>query len=43
MIEELRVNLFAQSLGTRHPVSDKRIHKALDALLELTMKGPCAP
>jgi ATP-dependent helicase HrpA len=33
MIEELRVNLFAQSLGTRHPVSDKRIHKALDALL----------
>jgi ATP-dependent helicase HrpA len=33
MIEELRVNLFAQNLGTRHPVSDKRIHKALDALL----------
>ncbi|HSN07096.1 MAG TPA: ATP-dependent RNA helicase HrpA [Candidatus Angelobacter sp.] len=33
MIEELRVNLFAQSLGTRHPVSDKRISKALDALL----------
>jgi ATP-dependent helicase HrpA len=33
MVEELRVNLFAQNLGTRHPVSDKRIHKALDALL----------
>lgn len=33
MIEELRVNLFAQNLGTKHPVSDKRIQKALDALL----------
>jgi ATP-dependent helicase HrpA len=33
MIEELRVNLFAQILGTRGPVSDKRIIKALDALL----------
>jgi ATP-dependent helicase HrpA len=33
MIEELRVNLFAQNLGTRTPISDKRIHKALDALL----------
>jgi ATP-dependent helicase HrpA len=33
MIEELRVNLFAQNLGTRHPVSEKRIQKALDALL----------
>ena len=33
MIEELRVNLFAQNLGTKHPVSDKRIRKALDALL----------
>jgi ATP-dependent helicase HrpA len=34
MIEELRVNLFAQSLGTRYPISEKRIHKALDALFE---------
>jgi ATP-dependent helicase HrpA len=34
MIEELRVNLFAQNLGTKHPVSDKRIRKALDALLD---------
>ena len=33
MIEELRVNLFAQILGTKQPISDKRIHKALDALL----------
>jgi ATP-dependent helicase HrpA len=33
MIEELRVNLFAQSLGTKHPVSPQRIRKALDTLL----------
>jgi ATP-dependent helicase HrpA len=32
MIEELRVNLFAQSLGTAYPVSDKRIFKAMDRL-----------
>ena len=30
MIEELRVSLFAQQLGTAHPVSPKRIHKAMD-------------
>jgi len=30
MIEELRVGLFAQSLGTAYPVSDKRIYKAMD-------------
>ncbi len=29
MIEEYRVSLFAQSLGTRYPVSDKRIRKAI--------------
>ncbi|GAA2239346.1 ATP-dependent RNA helicase HrpA [Rarobacter faecitabidus] len=29
MIEELRVSLFAQQLGTDGPVSEKRIHKAL--------------
>ncbi|MCA0330765.1 MAG: ATP-dependent RNA helicase HrpA [Actinobacteria bacterium] len=34
MIEELRVNLFAQNLGTRYPISEKRIHKALDALFD---------
>jgi ATP-dependent helicase HrpA len=33
MIEELRVNLFAQNLGTKHPVSPTRIHKALRTLL----------
>ncbi|HXP56980.1 MAG TPA: ATP-dependent RNA helicase HrpA, partial [Streptosporangiaceae bacterium] len=32
MIEELRVSLFAQTLGTPGPVSEKRIHTALDRL-----------
>jgi ATP-dependent helicase HrpA len=32
MLEELRVNYFAQSLGTPYPISDKRIYKALDDL-----------
>ncbi|GGI72962.1 ATP-dependent helicase [Saccharopolyspora subtropica] len=32
MIEELRVSLFAQTLGTAHPVSVKRIHRAMDKL-----------
>jgi ATP-dependent helicase HrpA len=32
MIEELRVSLFAQQLGTRIPVSEKRIAKAIAAL-----------
>jgi ATP-dependent helicase HrpA len=31
MLEELRVSLWAQQLGTAHPVSDTRIRKALDA------------
>jgi ATP-dependent helicase HrpA len=31
-VEELRVNLFAQVLGTPGPVSEKRIRTALDAL-----------
>ncbi|MBO2449400.1 ATP-dependent RNA helicase HrpA [Actinomadura barringtoniae] len=29
MLEEYRVSLFAQQIGTRYPVSDKRIRKAL--------------
>jgi ATP-dependent helicase HrpA len=33
MIEELRVNLFAQVLGTPYPVSEKRIGTAIDALV----------
>ncbi|SMY02794.1 protein of unknown function (DUF3418), partial [Brevibacterium sp. Mu109] len=32
MAEELRVSLFANSLGTAHPVSEKRIAKALAQL-----------
>ena len=32
MLEELRVSLFAQQLGTRFPVSDKRIRKAMAEL-----------
>ena len=31
MIEELRVSLFAQRLGTAHPVSEKRVLKAVAA------------
>jgi ATP-dependent helicase HrpA len=30
MLEELRVSLFAQTLGTAQPVSEKRIYKAMD-------------
>ena len=30
MLEELRVSLFAQTLGTPRPVSEKRIYKAMD-------------
>ncbi|HEX6497889.1 MAG TPA: ATP-dependent RNA helicase HrpA [Micromonosporaceae bacterium] len=32
MIEELRINYFAQSMGTAYPVSDKRIYRAMDEL-----------
>ncbi|UER54477.1 ATP-dependent RNA helicase HrpA [Kineosporiaceae bacterium SCSIO 59966] len=32
MLEELRVSLFAQGVGTAHPVSEKRIRKAFAAL-----------
>ena len=34
MIEELRVSLFAQLLGTSGPVSEKRIQAALDRLID---------
>ncbi|HEY0638584.1 MAG TPA: ATP-dependent RNA helicase HrpA, partial [Pseudonocardiaceae bacterium] len=33
MIEELRVSFFAQQLGTAQPVSERRIERAIDALL----------
>jgi ATP-dependent helicase HrpA len=32
MLEELRVNYFAQALGTPYPISEKRITRALDDL-----------
>jgi len=32
MLEELRVSLFAQSLRTAYPISEKRIYKAMDAI-----------
>ncbi|WP_417442450.1 ATP-dependent RNA helicase HrpA [Idiomarina abyssalis] len=31
MIEELRVSLFAQTLGTKYPVSEKRVKQAIEA------------
>ena len=32
MLEELRVSLFAQTLGTAQPVSEQRVRRALAAL-----------
>jgi ATP-dependent helicase HrpA len=32
MVEELRVSLFANSLGTAYPVSEKRVRGAIAAL-----------
>nr|WP_245553625.1 ATP-dependent RNA helicase HrpA [Demetria terragena] len=32
MVEELRVSLFAQRLGTKYPISEKRIYAAMDAV-----------
>jgi ATP-dependent helicase HrpA len=32
MLEELRVGLFAQTLGTPRPISEKRILRAMDAV-----------
>ena len=32
MVEELRVSLFAQSLGTSGPVSEKRVRAAIAAV-----------
>lgn len=34
MIEELRVNVFAQALGTPYPVSEQRIYRAMDSAEE---------
>ncbi|WP_099025143.1 ATP-dependent RNA helicase HrpA [Mycolicibacterium palauense] len=35
-IEELRVSLWAQQLGTPRPVSEQRIHRAIDAIGAIT-------
>ena len=32
MIEELRVSLFAQTIRTAYPVSEKRVLKAIDEI-----------
>jgi ATP-dependent helicase HrpA len=32
MLEELRVSLFAQTIGTPRPVSEQRVYKAIDQL-----------
>jgi ATP-dependent helicase HrpA len=32
MVEELRVGLFAQVIGTPRPVSEQRVYKAIDQL-----------
>jgi ATP-dependent helicase HrpA len=32
MIEELRINLFAQAMGTAYPISEQRIYRAMDSL-----------
>jgi hypothetical protein len=36
MIEELRVGMFAQQLGTRFPVSEKRVRRALEDAVQRT-------
>jgi ATP-dependent helicase HrpA len=33
LVEELRVSLFAQSLGTPRPVSEQRVMREIDALV----------
>ncbi|MCW2699816.1 MAG: hrpA [Blastococcus sp.] len=33
MVEELRVSLFAQGLGTPRPISEQRVYKAIDQLI----------
>jgi ATP-dependent helicase HrpA len=43
MIEELRVSLFAQTLGTPAPVSEQRIHAALQKLAAIASPAPAAP
>ena len=35
MLQELRISLFAESLGTKGSVSEKRVEKAMDGLLRI--------
>jgi ATP-dependent helicase HrpA len=37
LIEELRVSLFAQSLGTKVPVSEERVLRAIEAACDLSV------
>jgi ATP-dependent helicase HrpA len=39
MVEELRVSLFAQSLGTAYPISEERIYRAIEAARDATAKS----
>jgi ATP-dependent helicase HrpA len=43
MIEEFRVSLFAQQLGTAHPVSVRRIQHAMDDVEDAVVGGPQPP
>ena len=46
MLEELRVSLFVQEMGTRHPVSVKRVARAWEARLTAPLPpfpGPAGP
>ena len=40
MLEEFRVSLFAQSLGTRHAVSEKRLRQRWQAVGDWVAKNP---
>ena len=40
MLEEFRVSLFAQSLGTRHAVSEKRLRQRWQAVEDWVTKNP---
>ena len=40
LIEELRVSLWAQQLGTARPVSEQRIYRAIDAVWAAGVSDP---
>ena len=41
MLEEFRVSLFAQSLGTRLPVSQKRLQEQWQQVERWLVENPC--